>query len=85
MKLLFICITFLFFGCIESNELYIEDATTNGSLSLTQDLDMQVEIDACVEQWLCWNTESDLHGGPCLPGCRVPGDNHTFCYFVECE
>lgn len=46
---------------------------------------MQVEIDACVEQWLCWNTESDLHGGPCLPGCRVPGDNHTFCYFVECE
>lgn len=96
MKLLVVLLVLLQFSCVEPNEAYTKDAEVDADISLRsislidqEDASFAMldatSTDACVAEWLCWNSESELHGLPCQPECYVPGDKHTFCYLVECE
>ena len=95
MKLLLLIPCILFCACVEHNEIYeTPDAETcDQSFQISKVEaqksivipDLGVELDACVETWMCWNTNSKLHNKPCQPECMERGNNHTFCYLVECE
>ena len=43
-------------------------------------------IEACGEEWVCWNPGSALHGQSCSDKCMEKGDNTKYCYLIsDCE
>ena len=75
--------TYIFFlflvSCVEHNEVYeqsdafvndqfIEAVETKIEKSI-EAADLGMEVDACIEQWMCWNRDSKFHNKPCQPGC----------------
>jgi len=72
------------FGC--GNEDIVTEKETEKETEELQTVTFYDAQAACGEEWVCWNTESHLHGKTCTDECFEPGNKSKYCYLVsDCQ
>ena len=46
-----------------------------------ENTDMSTSVEQ--EMWICYNTDSNLHGKPCSDECYEEGNPHKFCWYLD--
>ena len=47
--------------------------------------DATSDAEPCIDGWLCWSPDTELHNQPCTDECMEVGNTMKFCFLNSCE